>query len=422
MKKVAIFGAAPDTGNMGVSALLNATISGLRRNIENVEFVIADNGIGIRQGNIRINHGEELNVTFIGMRAGWRLYLSENLLAMEFMSRLGKFGAVLNPILKELDSCDAVLDVSGGDSFSDIYGRKRFLSILRPKRIAINRAIPLILLPQTYGPFKTASYRHAASKVTKCAKISWSRDINSYEILKKLVGSSFDEKYHRSGVDMAFGLVPDFRKEKISPQIGSYIDGTKPVVGLNVSGLIYLDKKSAKENYGFQLDYTNLIKAFVAWLLDQTDANIILIPHVMAEVGNYESDYEASLQVQKELDGEHRARLDITLQTLSENEVKGVISQCDWFCGTRMHATIASLSTQVPTSSIVYSDKAAGVFQCCGQEGQIIDPRKEDFDTALQKLKESFLSRTKIKESLGKNIPPVIENVENQYREIANLL
>ena len=43
-----------------------------------------------------------------------------------------------------------------------------------------------------------------------------------------------------------------------------------------------------------------------------------------------------------------------------------------------VHATIAGLSTGVPTATISYSDKAIGVFESCGQGGEVFDlPRRE---------------------------------------------
>ncbi len=54
---------------------------------------------------------------------------------------------------RAIRSSVAVLDVSAGDSFADLYGSKRFDYICLFKEMAIQMKKPLILLPQTYGPF-----------------------------------------------------------------------------------------------------------------------------------------------------------------------------------------------------------------------------------------------------------------------------
>jgi len=48
-----------------------------------------------------------------------------------------------------------VINVTGGDSFSDIYGKKWFIRNSMPKIISILFKKKLILAPQTYGPFES---------------------------------------------------------------------------------------------------------------------------------------------------------------------------------------------------------------------------------------------------------------------------
>jgi hypothetical protein len=52
-----------------------------------------------------------------------------------------------------------VLDIGAGDSFTDIYGPKRFAYLWLTKAMAIARRRPLVLSPQTIGPFSKAPRR-----------------------------------------------------------------------------------------------------------------------------------------------------------------------------------------------------------------------------------------------------------------------
>lgn len=56
--------------------------------------------------------------------------------------------------LAELAQCDLVLDIGEGDSFTDIYGLRRFRYHIASKLVALHSGKPLILSPQTIGPFK----------------------------------------------------------------------------------------------------------------------------------------------------------------------------------------------------------------------------------------------------------------------------
>jgi polysaccharide pyruvyl transferase WcaK-like protein len=74
-------------------------------------------------------------------------------------------------------------------------------------------------------------------------------------------------------------------------------------------------------------------------------------------------------------------------------ETKWLISQLDWFCGTRMHATIAALSSGVPVSAVAYSGKVQGVFETCGQGDAVADARTLDAPDVVDVVWRSFTGR-----------------------------
>lgn len=421
--RVALFGAAPDTPNMGVSALYKSAISGIAEYVDNLEFVIFDNGLGCRHSILELPNGKTIPLLLFGARAGHRYFRPENLATMALLSRFRKLGAIFNQGIRLIDSCVAILDVSGGDSFSDIYGRKRFDSISRPKQIAINRGKLLILLPQTYGPYKDHDVSELAKGIVAKANMVWARDENSFAILKTMLGQRFDPQRHRCGVDMAFGLLPSVAEGKLDPTLKSWIkdkDVSCPVIGFNVSGLIYNNPQKAISEYRFVADYRKIVKDFLRWLLENTAVRIVLISHVMDMPGHYESDLGACMDIFAQLGDEYASRVKVVPATLDQSEVKWLISKMDWFCGTRMHSTIASLSSGVPTAAISYSDKTNGVFETCGQGGQVFDPRLLYTDQVINGLIQSFDTRGAIRESLKQRLPQVMNTASNQMERIAN--
>jgi len=394
--RLALFGAAPDTPNMGVSALFKSVVNSFGNLIDNIEFVVFDNGLGERTSQLITSSGKKIPLILYGARSGHRYYRPENLVSMLILSKMGKVGAVLNRGLQLIDSCDAVLDISGGDSFSDIYGLKRFYQVNRSKQIVINRNIPLILLPQTYGPYKEAVVYQKACESVKRASIALARDENSFGILKSMLGDRFDSEKHLSTVDMAFLLEKENADSIIDDELSAWLSCDReksPLIGLNISGLIYNDPYAAIEQYGFRADYRETVAGIVSKILEETQARIILISHVMDFPGHYESDYEACMDVYNKLDESQKNRVIIAPNNLNESQVKWLISKLDWFCGTRMHSTIASLSTNVPTATISYSDKALGVFKTCNQGHQVFDPRILNRKDIIKQLLLSFLNR-----------------------------
>ncbi len=408
---------------MGVSALFMSAVTEISKHIDAVvEFVVFDNGLGQREETLTTSDGKKIRLIHFGARGGRRYHRAENLATMLLASRLGPLGAILNEGIRLIDSCAAVLDVSGGDSFSDIYGLGRFNNIYRPKAIAINRGKPLILLPQTYGPYNDPAVRTLAATLVRHASMAWARDIHSYEALKGLLGNSFNPQIHQCGVDMAFGLQASPASQCLDATLSAWLECQKPdwpLIGFNVNGLIYNDPARAKKKYGLKADYRQAVVGFLNKILEETPARLVLISHVMDQPGHYESDLAACQDVARQLGGQYVSRVAVAPTTLNETEAKWLISKMEWFCGTRMHSTIAGLSSGVSTASISYSDKTLGVFDICGQALQVFDPRILDTDAVIEGLWQSFLSRDALHLSLAARLPQVADIASGQMRDIA---
>jgi polysaccharide pyruvyl transferase WcaK-like protein len=421
--RIAIFGAAPDSSNMGVSALLASTVATVSRLDPGFSFAVFDNALGVRRSDVYVGEGRSVAVDRLGARGGMRFDLPENLFNMSVNSRLGTFGRITNRVIREIDRCSAVLDVSGGDSFSDIYGSNRFYTIARPKLIALRRRVPLILLPQTYGPFQDPRSREVASRIVRGAEMCWARDPQSFNVLRDLLGDAFDPENHRQGVDLAFQLEPQNATGLISPKLLRMLEADRqktPLIGLNVSGLIYNRPDAARAQFGIRADYRAAVGAFLQRVLEDTVANVVLVPHVMTLVCMDESDTAASEQVAQSLKASYAERVAISPHSLDQHQLKWLIGQTDWFAGTRMHSTIASLSSGVPTATITYSDKALGVFGLCGQQDQVIDPRRLDTEQVVAKLRSSFESRDATRHSLRQHLPSVRQRAQEQMAEIVS--
>lgn len=139
---------------------------------------------------------------------------------------------------------------------------------------------------------------------------------------------------------------PAFILEKsLLPLPENFIEGN--TVGINISPMImdYSDGDLIMKNY----------EGFIEYILNQTDMNICLIPHVIWEANNdlvtidklYQK-YESTGRICKI--GDHNCM-----------ELKGFIARCRFFVGARTHATIAAYSSCVPTLAVGYSVKSRGI-------------------------------------------------------------
>jgi polysaccharide pyruvyl transferase WcaK-like protein len=112
----------------------------------------------------------------------------------------------------------------------------------------------------------------------------------------------------------------------------------------------------------------------------------------------------------------------ITSRDLDEREVKWVISKLDWFCGTRMHSTIAALSSGVPTASVAYSDKTRGVFDTCGVGDQVIDPRSLQTRDVVERLSACWAGRAETAQILASSIQRVKALATEQFSLITDAM
>lgn len=411
--KLCLFGASPDTSNRGVSALFLSTLNAIATRYPNARVTVFDYGRGLREDEIELN-----NMMFRFSRCGAnlsrRFYRRDSLFNMRISAKLG---GLANPGVKAIAEADAVLDISGGDSFADIYGIKRFKGITQPKQLSIDLGTPLILLPQTYGPFDQAKTRRKASAVVRKTSMAWARDERSFESLKELLGQDFDPQKHFSGVDVAFAL-PKKVPSRLSSQLKCWIaeNATSPVVGFNVSGLIYNQGAEGSRQFGFKDDYREIVFKMLKKFLDESEARILLVPHVLAPFGHYESDPQACQDVAAKLGMSDRVH--VLEGSYDAMEMKWIISKLGFFCGTRMHSAIAGLSSEIPTAAIAYSKKTLGVFEVCGQGSCVTDPRHVSAEQCVKDVWNVWLRKDAICGSLRKNLPRVIQSASLQFSQI----
>jgi colanic acid/amylovoran biosynthesis protein WcaK/AmsJ len=416
---VSLVGAAPTTGNLGVTALCYSVLDALYDRLPELRMTVFDYG----HGSGRLMEYDSHEIQLRGATLSRRVYKQESLWTMRLATSLG---GRWNRSVKSLRESSAIIDMSGGDSFTDLYGPKIFRAMTMRKQIAIESGTPLILGPQTYGPFRSDKTRRIASKIVRASRMSWARDADSFAVLRELLGDEFDTERHRQGVDCAF-LLPI--REPVNHTDENWYewiatdtqDRDTPIVGLNVSGLLANDSESAHKQYGFKACYPDIIQGLLEHLLEHTDARVLLVPHVEPSGKDPESDVLACERVMAQIDSRHQARVIAVPAMRDPRQSKWIISRCDWFCGTRMHSAIAGLSTGVPTTAIAYSPKTRGVFATCGVADAVVDPRSMDTQDVLEGLKNWWNRRETLTSTLRAGLSGVLHTASAQMDAIAEM-
>lgn len=268
----------------------------------------------------------------------------------------------IQSLKKNIKKCDVVIDLTYGDSFSDIYGMKNFVLYSVPKIIVENQYTPLILGSQTYGPFKSKISEYLAKKLLKNTDYVFARDDESAQQVMRLVP--------KKRVCVTSDLAMELPYDKSIPN-KNHKDTLN--IGLNVSKLLWLDGN----DFGFKLDYAIFTKELIKELLSQYCVH--LIAHT------YDKN-DGEYRIAEEL---HRLypKTILARTFVSPVDAKNYISQMDFFIGARMHATIGAFSSGVPIAPVAYSRKFSGLYDSIGYP-YIIDCTALDESQAINRVME----------------------------------
>ncbi|MFU7527424.1 polysaccharide pyruvyl transferase family protein [Qipengyuania sp. ASV99] len=266
------------------------------------------------------------------------------------------YKALANPfsaLHRQLGRCDIVFDIGGGDSFSDIYAARRFWLIIGSKIAAMRGGGPLVFSPQTIGPFHTALARHAAVGVMNLASTIFARDEKSFGILQEL-GMAAKSSLT---TDVAFALPFDAAADKEARDLAN-----GPIkAGLNVSALLYRRDIAASDRIALSVDYPALVDSLLGRLLDNPRIEVHLVPHVLAAATPYEDDYAVAEALKARF-----PKAILPSRFSGPSEAKSYIAGLDLFAGSRMHSTIAAISSGTAVVPLGYSRKFSGLFGSLG--------------------------------------------------------
>lgn len=308
--------------------------------------------------------------------------------------------------IRSICKCDIILDATMGDSFSDIYSEDYYKWLIRNKRVVELFCKNYVLLPQTYGPFKSKKSEKRAKKVFKKAKKIYCRD----NLSKELLENKFNISNIELATDMAF-LLP-YKK-------GSYYlnSNDKMKIGINVSGLLYKGGFHSSNQFNLKINYKDYIENIIKYFSNSEKYEVHIIPHVIdLSEDSHDDDYKVSKMIQQKFDN-------CILAPIFNNpiEAKSYISNMDIFIGSRMHSTIAAFSSGVVTIPISYSRKFEGLFHSLHYE-YVINGRIEDTDSAFEKTIEYVSNNKKIRTKQNESQKIIDEKKKNFIDSLENLI
>lgn len=425
--KIAVMGTPVSSGNRGVLALAASLVSLCVAKYSDVTLLLGN------KDNLPFSfwiNGDLRSFPIVNCRLSLKSQLRDHLAWILLACIMYRWIPIAwvrkrlsrnTPWISAIEKADLVGDVRGGDSFSDIYGLRRFLLgfLMAWTVLLVKRSI--IQLPQTYGPYRSLISRWLARYLLKHSSAIIARDKMSQRIAQEIVGSS---KKILLSPDVAFSLeaiVPksiQFDPPIISHAISSHVPTFGPAIGININGLMYNGGYTRDNMFGLNLHYNLLLPKLIMSLLKEHDGEIWLVPHTYGPPESVESDPEACRRVRSALPQELQPRVRIVAGEYNCHEIKGIIGQCEFFIGSRMHACIAALSQGIPCVGIAYSRKFVGVFETVGMQDWIVDGRVASDEQAMAQVLALYRRGNEVRDSLRQSADRARDQLNEVFDKI----
>lgn len=216
-------------------------------------------------------------------------------------------------------------------------------------------------------------------------------DLKGYEMIIARESITYHALKQQGLMNLMMAPDPAFALNRVDlPLPKHFLEGK--TVGINVSPMIM----SYEKHQGITYD---CYRKLMLYILNQTDMNIALIPHVVWEDND---DREPLQKLYDEFESSNRV---VLIEDHTAEELKGYIARCRFLVAARTHASIAAYSQAVPTLVVGYSVKARGI-------ASDLFGTDEGFVIPVQSFKDSY-DLTRAFQWLYANE----ENIRNLYRK-----
>jgi polysaccharide pyruvyl transferase WcaK-like protein len=308
----------------------------------------------------------------------------------------------LLPEFKIISDAQKVIDLSG-DTYSDHFGKLVPLSKSLILYIAKLNDVKYYFCSQSMGPFEKQF--NFVKKIIKNGEKILLRETQSVKYLDKITDN------YDVFTDIAFNLPTDseFGEQYVINNISSNYESNF-LIGINIS---YRFINSNKKTIFFNL---NNLKNELSKTINQ---NIIFvgIPHSFGPKKS-QNDIFAIKELFK--DKNNMSFYIIDNSSINSVQMKGIISCLDFVISARMHLSIASISSHVPTFSLANSHKYVGVLNDFLKEEEIFSADNLSNKKLISQITEAIINREEQIKTIKKNLPSVVElsklNIESIFK------
>ncbi len=248
---------------------------------------------------------------------------------------------------------------------------------------------PLIVFPNSIGPFRTVIGRTLARlALNRCDRILV-RDPISYEIVESL------------GIGVPRVLTVDTALTFDAVKQANEISLRHPVIG--VSAGIYSNSLSSSEVE----KYIDAHAQALDELIEKRNFTVVFLPHYVLGIGFDD------LEVSKEILGHMRNKDAASIVNASSvDEFKSLLSQMDIVVSSKMHPAVLAVPSRVPVVCIAYDHKQVGFFDRLELSDCVLPVHDVSARNLLSKIEHVWKRREFIRSNLEVSVPKLQMKVE----------
>jgi colanic acid/amylovoran biosynthesis protein len=256
---------------------------------------------------------------------------------------------------------------------------------------------PVIMFPNSLGPFKTWIGKFLSRLSLKSCEYILIRDPISFEIVRGL-------KIDTPKI-LTYDTALLFRQNE-GKSIKNF---PRPLIG--VSAGIYSHSLSKSEVENYILAHAKALDA----VIEKYGFFIVFLPHY---VGGFRNDdlFVSNLILDKM---KNKSRTQLIL-TKNVSEFKQYLDQMDMVISSKMHPAVLACSGYVPTLCIAYDHKQTAFFQNLGMLDLVLNIRQISYEKLLSKITLVWDRKTLFEETLRKEIPKWQRHIKMNIERVVN--
>lgn len=303
--------------------------------------------------------------------------------------------------LKILSESDFIVVCGGGflggnklDSFIHLY--QLYMNTLFNKKV--------IMMGTSIEPMRNNLIKKYTEKVLLKIDYIYAREKITYNYLKSFM---CQDKICLIP-DMAFIL----EKKDYEPVLIKHLKAKQNILfGITVRKWNFPNLSNTKVA---MYNYKKSIVDTMIFFINKNNAYFIFIPQVIVSTGN---DIVVAKEIKEMLPKEYQRNFIIFDDDISPQEIKGLISNCNYFIGTRMHSNIFATSLYIPTVAIAYEQKTIGIMDTIGLSDYVININDIKGDKLINKVNKLIKNSNKVRKMLQQNIPIIQQNIMKKVDE-----